>query len=79
MLLARESIIAPGDMVAPVQNRSPCLTVFAITLLTCHQVQPCFAAWAAVEAPGARICARFDAQQGQLPSVVLRLTGGRQD
>ena len=37
------------------------------------------AALAAVEAPGASICARLDAQQGQLPSVVLRLTGGRQD
>ena len=78
MLLARESIISLGDIVAPVQNRSLCITVFAIAL-TNHQIQPRFAAWAAVEAPGASICARLDAQQGQLPSVVLRLTGGRQD
>ena len=66
-------------MVAPVQNRSLCLTVLAIALFTSHQVQPRFAAWVAIEARGASICARFDAQQGQLLSVVLRLTGGRQD
>jgi len=53
--------------------------VLAIALFTSHQVQPRFAAWVAIEARGASICARFDAQQGQLLSVVLRLTGGRQD
>lgn len=79
MPLASESIIAPGDMIAPVQNRSLCLTVFAIALPASRYVQPRLVAWAAVEASGARICARFDARQGQRLSVVLRLTGGRQD
>ncbi len=79
MVLARESIILAGDMIAPVQNRSLCLTVFAIALLVSHQVQPRFAAWAAIEVPEASIYARFDTQQGQLLSVALRLTGGCQD